>query len=146
MSDDEAQDPRSQARAEARQFLHEFLVGMQGLEESNRLLAQAINTQVQQAQTQIQQAALGVSQVNAVLQRTDMLVEQIAVLAQQVNTLAVLMSQQEVVDPYAPPALPPPQHLQPRVPSAGQALGGLLGFGLDQLTGGRNGGGGRRRR
>lgn len=136
MSDD---DPKDRAREEARAFLSQFLIGMQSLEQSNRVLAQALNQQVQQAQTQIQQSAVLVGQLNLLSSQLDGVAQRLDLLEAQLAYGAALGQQEN-----------PQQHLQQRQrpgPSIGQTLGGVLGLSVDRFMGGDgSGGGGRRRR
>ena len=121
-------DPKDKAREEAREFLVAFLQGLQALDQTNRAQIQQSQTQIQQSQVLIGQLNLISTQLDGVAQRMDLLAGQIAGLSAVLSADAVML-----------PEVPPGRRGQGRggaVPSIGQALGGVLGLGVDRFMGG----------
>ena len=133
-----------EAREEAREFLSAFLVNLQTLDQTNRILAQVGAQQVQQQQTLISQLAHVSAQLDGVAQRCDLLEQSLGALYSVLGDPSPIPMQHHALPEASPPVIPrrPPGNSFMN-PSFGQALGGVVGMGVDQLM---RGGGGRQRR
>ena len=132
----------SEAREEAKEFLSAFLAGLQDLRSANMTLA-AVNAQlVQQQQVMVNQMGMLSAQLDGVAQRADLLDQQLGILSSVLSDGC----QAQRPEVAMPPGLPPVgQAVNGFRPSFGEALGGVVGLGLDQLIQ-RDGGRRRRRR
>jgi hypothetical protein len=122
-------------REEAREFLVAFLGQLQAGDQTNRALLRVQVQLLTQLQADYQQRSLVSAQLDGVAQRLDLVDHGLASLAATLEGGDL----PELADYTAAPVRP-----QPRYPSPGQAIGGLVGFGVDRVM--RGGGGGRRGR
>jgi hypothetical protein len=129
VSDDSTHDPRE----EARRYLFAFLQQLQTTELTYRA-GVAINQQIlDQLRTGQQQQGVISAQLDGVAQRLDLLVDQLSALTN-------VLSGDEVEFPEIPVQPPRRRGGGRGFPSVGQALGGVVGYGVDQMMQGRSGG------
>lgn len=114
--------------AEAREFLTSLTISLQALNATNQHLVSVLAQRVQQEQLLTQYLGYLSTQLDGVAQRLDGLETQVAKLSR-------ILGEEEVRLPPVTPS-PIPQSTPGRnftVPTAGQFLGGVVGYGVDQL-------------